>query len=61
MLVMKRLKKASIIHSMHVTYDHTQPTKPHGIYICIHEYCQGVKIMHNSLPIKSHNGFGKSF
>lgn len=48
---------------MHVTYDHTQPSKqakPHGIHICIHKYCQGVKIMHNSLPINSHNGFGKS-
>jgi hypothetical protein len=38
----EKVKKASVIHSMHVTYDHTQPSKqakPHGIHICIHEYC----------------------
>jgi hypothetical protein len=41
MLVMKKVEKASVIHSMHVTYDHTQPSKqpkPHGVHICIHEY-----------------------
>jgi hypothetical protein len=38
---MKKVEKASVIHSMHVTYDHTQPSKqpkPHGVHICIHEY-----------------------